>query len=188
MIYIIILLIIYELVVIWYFYIHKHHKESNHKVGEGIVYFSFGVSVSVILNMIIFYICPPQDIVNPLPFIIIFISSCIVGPIFEEMLFRYVFYFNLRKKYSYLISIFINSLIFAIFHFDLIKGIYSFIFSLILLTFYEKKKNILVPILFHIGGNCVSLLLSEFDFSILSLAIINIIIYIYIYKKKISNN
>ena len=165
-------------------YLYNNNKITEKKISFKLYYplISLGVSIAIIYNMIIFKFNPPT-ITSTLPLFINIISSGIVGPIFEEILFRYVFYNRLKTKYSIKKSIIINSLVFAIIHISPIKIIYAFILGIILNIYYEKYNNIKVPILIHISANIIVIFLTEYNLIVLLLAIINLIITILIIRK-----
>ena len=169
-----ILLIFYTLTIIYLYkknYI-KEHKLNNRK------YFSLillGISIAIFLNMIIFLLLPSTNKVA-IPVYLSLISSGIIGPIYEEILFRYLLYNRLKSKYSIRKSILITTIIFALIHISSIKIIYAFILGLILNITYEKYHNIIAPILIHIVANTTVIFLYEYNTYIFLLSIINLII------------
>lgn len=176
------------IVIIYYIltsiYLYKKNKITENNISFRSYYplISLGISIAIIYNMIIFKFNPPTT-TSTLPLFINILSSGIVGPIFEEILFRYVFYNRLKTKYSIKKSIIINSIVFAIIHISPIKIIYAFIIGIILNTYYEKYNNIKVPILIHIAANIIAIFLTEYNLIVLLLAIINLIITILIIRK-----
>lgn len=177
------IVIIYYILSTIYLYKKNKIKEEKNSFQSYYPLISLGISISIIYNMIIFKFSSPTT-TSTLPLFINIISSGIIGPIFEEILFRYVYYNRLKKKYSVKKTIFINSLVFAIIHISPIKIIYAFILGIILNTYYEKYKNIKVPILIHIAANIIAIFLTEYNLVVLLLAIINLIINIMIIKNK----
>lgn len=134
--------------------------------------------------MIIFKLFPSASVDTNISILVSFITSGLVGPIYEEILFRYLLYnrmqeFNSKKK-----SLLLTTIIFASFHLTPTKIIYAFILGLILNIFYDKDKSIISPILIHISANSVVLLLTNYDTKILLLAIINLLISLKLIKEK----
>lgn len=145
-------------------------------------FISIGVSLSIILNMLIFKITIPNpEYTVPLPILIL--SSSIIGPIYEEILFRYIYLQKLKKFNTPTIAIIINTLVFALIHINPIKIFYALILGLILNISYHQKKNILIPIIIHISTNLIALFLTNYNFSLLILSLILLVINIKIYKK-----
>ena len=169
------ILLIYYILTIIYLYNKNKRKEHVLPISNYFPLISLGVSIAIIYNMIIFKFIP-QIFNNNISLVISIISSGIIGPIFEEIVFRYVFYNKLKKKYTIKKSILINSLVFALIHIQPIKIIYAFILGTILNIYYEKYNNIKVPILIHIAANIIVLFLYEYNLLVLLLALINLII------------
>lgn len=176
------ILLVYYIITTIYLINKNKIKESKLALKKYLPLISLGISVAIIYNMIIFKIIPP-NFNNKIPLITVIISSGIIGPIFEEILFRYIFYNRLKKKYSIKKSILINSLLFSIIHISPIKVVYAFLLGIVLNTYYEKYKNIIAPILIHIAANTIVIFLTEYNQVVLLLAIINLIINIIINNK-----
>ena len=170
---------IFYIITIIFLYFKNRHYEKKLLIKNYFLFFSFGISIAIILNMIIFLFHPINS-KNSISMVLSFISSGIIGPIYEEILFRYVFYYRLRKHFSINKSIIINVLVFAIIHLSFIKIVYAFILGLFLTKIYEKEKSILAPILIHVGANSIVLLLNEFNLLIFLLSIMNFIIYVFL--------
>lgn len=180
-----ILLIFYTLTII---YLYKKNYIEEQKLNNR-KYFSLillGISIAAFLNMIIFLLLPSTTKVT-IPVYLSLISSGIIGPIYEEILFRYLLYNRLKSKYSIRKSILITTIIFALIHISSIKIIYAFILGLILNITYEKYHNIIAPILIHIVANTMVIFLYEYNTYILLLSIINLIISIKLNNFKVTN-
>ena len=167
------ILIFYYLITIIYLFQKNQQKEYPLKQHFPSIY--LGISLATFLNMIIFKLNPPTSTVTiSLPLAIL--SSGIIGPIYEEILFRYVFYNRLKRFLPKKTAIFLTSLVFALIHLSPIKIIYAFIIGIILNLIYDKDKNILSPILVHISANTIVLFLHEYNVSIFLLSFINLIL------------
>ena len=90
------------------------------------------------------------------------ISTAIIGPIIEEFVFRGIIYNKLKESFTIISSIVLVSLLFGIFHLNLIQGIYAFMLSIVVSICYEKSHNLYVPILIHCFANITTSLLLPF--------------------------
>ncbi|MCT4594473.1 MAG: CPBP family intramembrane metalloprotease [Anaeromicrobium sp.] len=70
-------------------------------------------------------------------------------PFFEEVLFRGLIYNELKKYLKIVPSIIIQGVIFALFHGNLVQGIYTFLLGITLALLYEWIGSIWVPIMGH---------------------------------------
>lgn len=170
-----IILITFYILTIIYLYKKNYIKEKNLSTKEYFPLSILGISIATLLNMIIFKLIPPTTTTS-LPIIVSIISTGIIGPIYEEILFRYILYNRLKNKYSIKKSILITTIIFSLIHLSPIKIIYAFILGIIINVSYEKHKNILAPILIHITANTIVIFLYEYNTYILLLSIICLIL------------
>lgn len=176
----IILTIINLLIII---YLIKKYNIKNKHINPLSCYplILLGISLSTIFNTTLFLFSKPNEVTIPL--YISIISTGFIGPILEEILFRYILFNNLNKFNSKLKSLIIATIIFAVIHLNIIKIIYAFILGIILNITYIKSNNIKVPILIHISANIMSIFLKEFNIYILLLGLISFLISITILKK-----
>lgn len=180
-----IILITFYILTIFYLYKKNYIKEKNLSIKEYFPLSILGISIATLLNMIIFKLIPPT-ITSSLPIIVSVISTGIIGPIYEEILFRYILYNRLKNKYSIKKSILITTIIFSLIHLSPIKIIYAFILGLIINISYERYKSILAPILIHISANTIVIFLYEYNTYILLLSIICIMLSIKLNKPKVN--
>lgn len=176
------ILIIYYILTILYLYLKNKKTEPYLPKTNYYQLISLGISLSCFLNMIIFLIHKQPQVTTNIPLIILLISSGIIGPIYEEILFRYILLNRLKTFNSTTKSIILNSIIFALIHINPIKICYTFILGLILNLTYQKYNNIIAPILIHASANIISLFLTEFNIYILILSTMSLIITIYTNK------
>lgn len=82
-------------------------------------------------------------------------TICIIVliPIFEEILFRGLVLNELKRCFGIAISVGIQSVIFALYHGNLLQGIYTFALGIILGLIYIWFKNIWIPVLMHVSYN-----------------------------------
>lgn len=137
-----------------------------------IITFSIGFNFigTVFLNLITPLL--PQTIVSDLinstdrslsgsSFFMVLLTTGLIGPITEEILFRYGCQRILKKGFSTKTAIIIQSLIFGIAHGNVIQNTYAFISGLFLGYMYEKSdENLLVPIICHAAINTSSVIIS----------------------------
>lgn len=93
---------------------------------------------------------------------LLILSEGIIGPLIEELLFRGIVYHKLQDIYSKKNAMVFVTIIFALFHGNLLQIILAFLLGTILILLYEKYQDIKVPIFFHIVVNLVSLLVVSY--------------------------
>lgn len=138
------------------------------------------ISIPLFLNSLILLINNQK-----IPTINIYIAlfgSVIIGPILEELIFRYLIYNNLNKFNKKNTSIILSSLIFALVHNGFINIVYAFIIGTILTIIYSKNKNIKEVIILHMVANLMSLLIKEYNPIILISSFLCLIFSLYIIK------
>lgn len=95
------------------------------------------------------------------PLSLIFII--VIAPVIEEILFRGVVLKPL-EKYGKLLAIVISSLLFAIYHGNIIQGIYAFICGL-LLGFVASEYSLKYSVILHIFNNLISTIIENKPFT-----------------------
>ena len=149
-------------------------------------YFSLGFSFSIFFNMLFFKISPPTVPTINIPFFLNLVTSGVIGPIYEELLFRHNFYNKLTQFNSKTKSLFINTIFFSLIHLSPLKVIYTFFLGFLLMKVYQKEENILSPILIHTSANITSLFLHEYNTYLFIISFINLFLEIYIVFKKLN--
>lgn len=139
-------------------------------------YILLGIGVTTTYNMILFAMNLGNEVNTNINIVFNIICSGIIGPIFEETLFRYSFINYLKKFNSTKMSIIISSIVFAICHTGITTIIYAFIIGLVNSYLYIKKKNILVPIVIHMSANIFVNVLNIFNPYILIIGIFLIVL------------
>ncbi len=86
-------------------------------------------------------------------YIFIFISTCIIAPIFEEILYRGVLLNGLLKKYNYKKAIIYSALIFGIAHMNLPQGVNVFFLGVIIGLAYYYTRSIYLCMAMHFVNN-----------------------------------
>lgn len=78
----------------------------------------------------------------------------LIAPIFEEIIYRGIFYDGLRKHgYSVLLASGFSAILFAAMHLNIPQGANAFVLGLLTAFIYEQTRSLIVPIVFHILNN-----------------------------------
>lgn len=119
-----------------------------------------------------------------------FLFTVILGPICEELIFRGILFNRLNKRIPVILSIFLTSILFALFHPDTAQ-ISSFIFGITMCIAYLLSSNILIPVTLHMLNNLLSITVSHIpnmeshlssQIAMIILTILTVISLIYIFK------
>lgn len=174
-----ILLILFDIIVAIYLYLRNKRKEKKVKVANYFPIVYLGIGMAVVLNMLIFLFNLNNEMAD-LNIYLAILSSGIIGPILEEILFRYVFLNRLRNFFTTRNAILLSSLVFALLHGDIITMIYAFIMGFIFAYVYVKYDNIKVSIMCHISANTIVIFLTSFNIWILLFGLFGVWISIYL--------
>lgn len=130
-------------------------------------YVLIGCSLNYVVTLILYFL--PESIMDSYSlsvglattgnFAIVLLVAGIIGPITEEVLFRY-FEFNSCKRIGIRYAIIVTAVSFGMMHGNLIQGTYCFIFGLIFAYYDYKEKNLLPSIIIHMTINLASVLIS----------------------------
>ena len=93
-----------------------------------------------------------SELIGSTNILIVILVVVIIGPIFEELIFRKAFV-DIIGKYNIRLAVFISAASFALFHGNITQAIYTFAVGLILGWVYAKTKNIFYKIFLHIFIN-----------------------------------
>lgn len=142
----------------------KYKEKSNFKIKNIFIPIAFGVSICLIYNITIFELNNIFHFTNKfeisnIPIIVQIICSGLLGPILEELLFRGIVYNKLKEFNKKMNAIIISSVIFSLFHSNIIDNIYAFGVSFILIYMYEKYKTLKAPIITHMCLNTTIILM-----------------------------
>ena len=147
----------------------------------------FGISLACFLNMIIFKFGEGNEVIE-VNKILLFISSGILGPILEELLFRKKLLTELLKFNNKYVALLLSSFIFSFLHNGVVTMIYAFILGIVFGLFYIKYKNIKLTILMHMVANIIIIYLTGYNNLIFILSIIGLLISYLIMNKKVVKN
>ena len=87
---------------------------------------------------------------------IYFLVVCLIIPVTEELCFRGLGFFHLRRQFSYLTSSLLTALAFGIFHGNAPQTLYGFCMGILLAHTAESCQNLFSLFLFHWSANVVS--------------------------------
>ncbi len=90
--------------------------------------------------------------------LMVFLSTAVLTPIIEEMLFRGILFEGLKAHLSAFWSALILSMIFAIIHFDFVQFIPLFFASMIYYFITQKSRSIIPAISAHLLNNVATFL------------------------------
>jgi len=111
-------------------------------------------------------------------FVTVFLSTCILAPIVEEIMFRGLILNNLLSKRNVWYSIILSALLFGLIHMNLLQGTNAFILGIALAIVFVKTRNIYACMLGHFLNNFISIIGSYTNFPSITYDIINIVILI----------
>lgn len=94
-------------------------------------------------------------------FVLSLLAVGIIGPIFEEILFRGLVFGELRKITKVQVAIFIQALLFGIYHMNLVQGTYAFVIGILLGYVYYRSSSIISSIIVHVTINSSTVLMSQ---------------------------
>jgi Predicted metal-dependent membrane protease len=85
----------------------------------------------------------------------------IITPIAEELLFRGIMYQRMKEIIDIKKAAFLISLLFGVYHGNVVQGFYAFVLSLLMIFIMEKSGSIVGAILFHMAANIVAVILEN---------------------------
>ncbi len=144
---------------------YRKFKENGKKINIGGLIL-LGVIISLLYNVFAFYLNEyflKTDLYsNQSNLITTLISTGLIGPIVEELMFRGIIYNELKLKLSPMKAILLTTLFFAIIHLNILQIIYTFAVGFLFIFFYEKYKDIKAAIIFHMTLNITTTLFLPF--------------------------
>ena len=178
-----VIILLFNIGCIVYLYKKNKIKEDEFKKNRIFPLALFGISIAVVLNMLLF-LTGNTNSDNSINIFIVILSTAIIGPIFEEILFRYVYLNKLLEFNSRQNAVMINTVIFSMMHTGINTMIYAFVMGLVLNFVYLKYKNIKASIIVHMCANLIVVFLYEFNIYMLIFSILGLIISYLIMTKK----
>ncbi|MBM7614690.1 CPBP family intramembrane glutamic endopeptidase [Alkaliphilus hydrothermalis] len=93
--------------------------------------------------------------------ILLYLAVAIAAPFIEEIIFRGLILKELRKNLSIKWAIVIQAILFALYHMQLVQGIYTFFMGILLGLVCVWFKSIWPAIIIHLFNNLISVILSR---------------------------
>ncbi len=101
-----------------------------------------------------------ESIMNK-PVLMIIILNCAIYPIAEELLFRGLIYrLLLRRRFKMFSAAFISSVLFGLYHGNVVQFVYAFIMGILFSFLLELSGNLVIPVISHIANNVLALIVS----------------------------
>ena len=179
---------------------YKGHTKDLHLVAILGIFASAGISKLVMLfpiDGILGNYAETTSKVMESNIVLQIITLIIIGPIMEELLFRGLIYNRLKLFNDKTIAIYISAIIFGVYHFNLVQGVYTFILAIFLAYLYEKFETIWAPIIMHMAANAAAVVIEHLTICkvinnhwyfkipvmIIEIAVFTMVFYYKIYKK-----
>lgn len=126
------------------------------------------------------------------------ISSGVLTPVLEELVFRGVIFGRLKTMMPKLPAVFLSALIFAAMHFNIVQFIYALLLGIVLALLADKEEKVYPAVAGHMTVNLVAVIRTETGFlketvrgdiiswavSVLLLAVGGILLWRYLTKEK----
>ena len=87
-----------------------------------------------------------------------FVIAVVAAPVVEELLFRGIVLRSMRKFTPAWAAILISSVLFGVYHLNIVQAVYATLMGIAAGILYEKKRNLLFPILVHFANNLITML------------------------------
>lgn len=153
-------------------YRYEYHKESLGRIKlKGILcVFLLAMASGTLLNNLISFsgigriFSSYVEIVGSLynyNVVVDVIGLGVAVPIAEELLFRGIIYNRIKTNIGVRNGTIITSLLFGVYHGNIVQGIYAFFLSLLIIFVQEKFGTVIMAIVFHMGVNIFSVLLQD---------------------------
>ncbi|MHB8127938.1 MAG: CPBP family intramembrane glutamic endopeptidase [Mobilitalea sp.] len=146
-------------------------------LGVGFQFFFSGVMnlIQPFLTQIFTDYAKAIDVINSGSKIVVFFQVILVAPIVEELIFRGLILHKTSKVIPFLGANILQALLFAIYHWNIVQGIYALLIGFVFGLIYHKFKTIFAPILLHMFINASSFLAILFPGNVLSHVIMVVI-------------
>lgn len=88
--------------------------------------------------------------------ILLILATVILAPLAEELIFRGMVYERMKHYLGIPVSIVLTSLLFGLYHGNMIQFIYATLVGLLLAYYYEKSGSLLASIIAHMAMNALA--------------------------------
>lgn len=86
----------------------------------------------------------------------VILIAVVAAPLIEEILFRGIVFQSLRKVIPIWLAILISSVLFGAYHMNMVQAVYATFMGMVAAIIYEKKNNLVYPILVHFANNFIA--------------------------------
>ena len=87
------------------------------------------------------------------------VKSVILAPLTEELIFRGITFYRGRIYFGFWPAAVVSSVLFAVYHMNLMQGVYAFLYGILLCLVYACFENLWATIAMHAAANLCSLLI-----------------------------
>lgn len=127
-----------------------------------------GLSLNVIISVVLSVIPWPQEWLEAYvtsagtidASMLAWVTTVIMAPILEEILFRGLIYTRLKKGMPALVAALVASLVFGIMHGTIIWALYAFVIGMVMTWIFERYQSLTANILFHMAFNTMGMIIS----------------------------
>lgn len=89
-----------------------------------------------------------------------FLAVALAAPVVEELLFRGLAYKGFKRLWGKP-AMLAASVLFGVYHGNLVQGLYAFLMGMLLIYVYEAFSTIWAPVVFHVAANTASVVMTE---------------------------
>ncbi len=141
---------------------YRFHKPTRSQVGWSALLGFAAVSLSGVLIQLIAFVNPQsvEDFIEQFEDfslghpVAVFAAIVIVAPIFEEVLFRGVFFRLFERSGVRLFwTVILTSVLFGAFHLNLVQGVYAGVLGLLIALALVYTNSLWIPIIIHFANN-----------------------------------
>lgn len=150
------------------------------KAKELLLIFAMGAALAYYLNVILalvqaFSVFPEysqqmENLYGSNRVWLMMLWSCAAAPVSEELVFRWLIYGRLREWVGRFWAALVSSLLFGIYHGNVLQFIYAVLMGLFLVLVMERTGNKYAPVAAHVGANLWSMILSYWGVQVASMA------------------
>ncbi len=87
----------------------------------------------------------------------------IISPLAEEVVFRGIIYNRVRRCVGLYPALILSSVMFGIYHFNIVQGVYGILMGLVIAWVYERYGGFIYPCLMHSAANIFIYVISSTD-------------------------
>lgn len=107
----------------------------------------------------------------------IILIAVVAAPLIEEILFRGIVFQSIKKVIPLWMAVAISSVLFGAYHMNIVQAVYATFMGVVAAIIYEKKNNLIYPILVHVANNFVGAIQS-FIISDSGIFVVNMICFV----------